>query len=286
MTGSADIQERVRRAAGAGWLVIPQPQVPVPNIELFWLETKGPAGKVSGKGIAVQDGKLPWLEGAPAMAAVAAATKDPAALARAAIILLLGRGKLLEKPDDSPGPLPPAHRAVITPPALTATTLELWYFAGRPGTLKVQIDLATWQVRKTSLQAVVQAGQDPIELAKSQLADPGLAVNQAAIDRLVAACADPRAAAVLADALASNPRAPTRARAAAALARCKSAGSVPALSAALRKDADTAVRKAAVEALGTLADPAARPALEAAVKSDSDADVRSYAQWALGKLKP
>ena len=286
MTGSTDTQERVQRAAGAGASVIPWRGVSLPKIELFWLSTRTPSDKDSGRGIAVVDGKLPWLEGTKAMEAVAARTKDAATLASAAIVLLLGRGTLLATPDDSPSPLSPAQRAVITPPVVTATALELWYFAGRPGTFKVHIDLATWQVRKTPLEAVVQAGQDPVELARRQLADPGLAVNQAGIDKLATLCAEPRAMAVLADALATNPRAPTRARAAAALARCKPAGAVAALAAALGKDADVAVRKAAVEALGTLADPAARPALEHAAKADADTDVRSYAQWALGKLKP
>lgn len=286
MTGSTDTQERVRRAGGAGAAVIPWREVALPKIELFWLETRTASGKADGRGIAVVEGKLPWLEGDKAMAAVAARTKDAATLARAAIVLLLDRGTLLEKPDDSPSPLPPAHRAVITPPVLTAAALEFWYFAGRPGTVKVHVDLATWKLRQTSIGSVAQAGQDPIELAKQQLADAGLTVNQWGIDKLVAACADPRAAAVLVDALATNPRAPTRARAAAALTKCKPAGAVAALSAALRKDADAGVRKAAVEALGTLADPAARPALEHAAKADADTDVRSYAQWALGKLKP
>ena len=286
MTASTDTQDRVRRAAGAGAAVIPWREVSLPKLELFWLETRTAAGKVDGRGIAVVGGKLPWLEGARAMAAVAAATNDAATLARAAIVLLLDRGTLLAKPDDSPSPLAPAHRAVITPPVSTATALEFWYFAGRSGTVKVHVDLATWKLRQTPIAAVVQAGQDPIELARQQLADPGLTVNQWGIDKLVAACADPRAAAVLLDALATNPRAPTRARAAAALTRCKAAGAVAALGAALRKDADVGVRKAAVEALGTLADPAARPALEQAAKADADTEVRSYAQWALGKLKP
>jgi len=286
MTGSTDTQDRVQRAAGAGAAVIPLREVSLPKLELFWLSTRIPSDKDSGRGIAVVDGKLPWLEGAKAMEVVFARTKDAAILARAAIVLLLSRGTLLVKPDDSPSPLTPAQRAVITPPVLTATALEFWYFAGRPGTFKVHVDLATWHVRKTPLQAQVQAGQDPVELARQQLADPGLAVNQGGIDKLATLCAEPRAMAVLVDALATNPRAPTRARAAAALAKCKPAGAVPALSAALRKDAEVAVRKAAVEALGTLADPAARPALEHAAKADADTDVRSYAQWALGKLKP
>lgn len=286
MTGSTKTQEQVQRAAGAGASVIPWREVSLPNLELFWLSTRTASDKPDGRGIAVVDGKLPWLEGGKAMEAVAARTKDPAILASAAIVLLMSRGTLLVKADDHPSPLTPAQRAVIAPPALTAAGLDFWYFAGRPGTFRVHVDPATWQVRKTPLAAVVEAGQDPVDVAKRLLADPGLAANQGAIDKLATLCTDARAMAVLVDALATNPRPPTRARAAGALAKCKPAGAVAALAAALGKDADVAVRKAAVEALGTLADAAARPALEAAAKSDADADVRSYAQWALGKLKP
>ena len=286
MTGSSDTQERVRRAAGAGATVIPWREALLPGIELFWLETKTASGKTDGRGIAVVDGKLPWLEGKKAMAAVVdAGVKDAPTLARAAIQLLLGRGTLLEKPGDSSAPLSAAQKAAITPPVLTANALEFWYFGGRAGTLKVHVDLATWTFQQTPLDAVVQAGQDPIDLAKKWLADPGLATNQQGIDKLVATCTDPRAPAVLFDALANNPRPPTRARAAAALTKCTPQGAVAALAAALGNDADASVRKAAIEALGTLADPTARPALEKAAKSDADTDVRSYAQWALGKLK-
>lgn len=286
MTKSSDTQDRVRRAAGAGAAVIPWLDVAVPGVELFWLETKTASGKDDGRGIAVVGGKLPWLEGGKAMSAVAAAAgKDARALASAALVLLLSRGTLLVKPDDSPAQLAPAQKAAITPPSLTADALEFWYFAGRSGTLKVHVDLATWTFKQTTLDAVVQASQDPIDLAKKWLADTGLTTNQWGIDKLVAVCTDPRAPAVLFDALANNPRAPTRARAAAALTRCTPAGAVAALATALGKDADPAVRKAAVESLGTLADPAARPALEKAAASDADTDVRSYAQWALGKLK-
>lgn len=286
MTGNPSTQERVQRAAGSGAVVIPWRDVALPDVELFWLETRTASGKADGRGIAVVDGKLPWLEGGKAMAAVVAAgAKDAPTLASAAIVVLLGRGTLLRKPDDGPAPLSPAQRAVITPPVSTAHALEFWYFAGRGGTLKVRVDRATWAFKQTSLDAVVQASQDPIELARKWLADTGLTTNQWGIDKLVASCADPRAPAVLLDALARNPRAPTRARAAAALLKCTPPGAVAALVAALDSDADAGVRKAAVEALGTLADPAARPAIEKAARSDPDGDVRSYAQWALGKLK-
>lgn len=267
-------------------MVIPWREAALPGIELFWLETRTAAGKTDGRGIAVVDGKLPWLEHDKAMAAVVAAgVTDPATLARAAIELLLSRGTLLVKPEDSPAQLTPAYKAVITPPAATADALDFWYFAGRPGTLKVHVDRKTWQFRQTPIDAAVQAARDPIDLAREWLADPGLAVNQWGIDKLVAACKDPRAPALLAETLASNPRAPTRAAAAGGLARCKSSGAVAVLVSALVNDADVAVRKAAVEALGALADPAARPALEKAAKDDADANVRSYAEWALGKLK-
>lgn len=285
VTGSSDTMERVQQAAGPGAEVVPWREAALPNIELFWLNTETASGKPNGRGIAVVDGQLPWLEGSDAMAAVVAAgVSDAPTLARVAILVLLGRGKLLAQPEDHTAPLTPAQKAAITPPAKTGNVLELWYFAGRPGTLKVRVDLTTWKTTTTPLDAVVQAGQDPIELARTWLQDPGDAVNKRGIDGLVAACADPRAPAALIDALKTHAKASTRAMAAAALARCKHASGVAALAEVLAKDGDVGVRKAAVEALGMLADPAARPALEKAAKGDPDADVRGYAAWALGKL--
>jgi hypothetical protein len=285
VTGTSDTMNRVKQAAGADAEVVPWREAVVPDVELFWLVTRTASGKSNGRGIAVVGGKLPWLEGDAAMAAVVAAGVDDApTLARAAILVLLGRGKLLEKPEDHTAPLTPAQKAAITPPVKTGNTLEFWYFAGRPGTLKVRVDLATWKTSTTPLDAVVQAGQDPVALGKSWLADPGDARNRMGIDKLVAACADPRAGDALVEALKTHAKASTRAMAAAALTKCKPASGVSALAEALGKDGDVAVRKAAVEALGKLADPTARPALEKAAKSDASADVRSYAEWALSKL--
>lgn len=282
-----DIQEQVRRAAGTGAVVIPWREATLPGIQLFWLETKTASGKTDGRGIAVVDGKLPWLERDKAMdAVVAAGVTDATTLARAAIQLLLNRGTLLVKPDDSPAQLTPAYKAVITPPTATTDALEFWYFAGRGGTLKVRVDRKGWRPTQTPIDSIVQAKQDPIDLAKGWLADASLSVNQWGIDKLIASCSDPRAPSLLAETLSTNPRSATRAAAAGALAKCKAAGAVSALGAALANDAEAAVRKAAVEALGTLADAAARPALEKAAKGDADANVRSYAEWALTKLKP
>jgi hypothetical protein len=290
VTHNPDTMNRVKKAAGRDAEVAPWRDVALPNIELFWLVTRTASGKPDGRGIAVVGGQLPWLEGDKAMAAVVAAgVSDAPTLARAACFLLLQRAKLIEKPEDHPPPpLTPAQRAAITPPVKTGNVLEFWYFAGRPGTLKARVDLATWKTTSTPLGTVVQAGQDAIELAKSWLADSSEARNKMGIDKLVAECADARAPAALLEALKSNPRAPTRALAAVALAKCKHASGVAALAEALidalGKDADVGVRKAAIEALGTLADPTARPALEKAAKDDADANVRSYAEWALSKL--
>jgi hypothetical protein len=275
----------VKQAAGAGAEVSPGPEAALPEIELFWVSSKTAAGKLSGRGVAVVGGKLPWLEGDKAMAAIAAAgVSDAVSLARAAVFLLLGRGELIEQPADWKGTVSPAQRAALTPPQKTADALELCFFAGRPGVLKARIDLKTWKATTTSIDAVVQAGQDPIDLAASWLADSGEARNKMGVDKLVASCADPRAPAALLTAVRSHPKASTRALAAGGLATCKHLASASPLAAQLATESDVAVRKALVQALGTLADPATRPALEKLAKDDGNAEVRSYAEWALGKL--
>jgi HEAT repeats len=286
VTHNPDTMKRVKQAAGGDAEVAPARDVAVPNIELYWLVTRTSSGKPDGRGIAVVGGQLPWLEGEKAMeAVVVAGVSDASTLARAACFLLLQRAKLIEKPEDHPPPpLTPAQRAAITPPAKTGNVLEFWYFAGRSGTLKARVDLGTWKATSMHIGTAVEAGQDPIELAKSWLADSGDARNKMGIDKLVAECADARAPAALVETLKSHAKASTRALAAVALSKCKHASGVGALGDALGKDADAGVRKAAIEALGALADPAARPALEKAARDDADANVRSYAEWALGKL--
>jgi hypothetical protein len=286
VTHNPDTMKRVKQAAGREAEVAPARDVAVPNIELYWLVTRTSSGKPDGRGIAVVGGQLPWLEGEKAMeAVVAAGVSDASTLARAACFLLLQRAKLIEKPEDHPPPpLTPAQKAAITPPARTGNVLEFWYFAGRSGTLKARVDLDTWKTTSMHLGTAVEAGQDPIELAKSWLADASEARNKMGIDKLVAECADPRAPAALVETLKSHAKASTRALAAGALSKCKHANGVAALSEVLSKDSDAGVRKAAIEALGALADPAARPALEKAARDDADANVRSYAEWALGKL--
>lgn len=275
----------VKQAAGAGAEVSPWTEAALPDIELFWVAGKTAAGKPSGRGVAVVGGKLPWLERDQAMAAIAAAgVSDAATLARAAIFLLLGRGELIEKPADWKGAISPAQRAALTPPSKTADALEFCYFAGRPGVLKVKLDLKTWKATTASIDSVAQAGQDPIDLAASWLADSGEARNKMGVDKLVASCSDARAPAALLTAARSHPKASTRALAAAGLATCKHVASAPALAAALATEQDVAVRKALVQALGTLADPQTRPTLEKLAKDDGNAEVRSYAEWALGKL--
>jgi hypothetical protein len=280
-----DTMARVKQAAGAGAEVSPWSQAALPDIELFWVSSKTPAGKLDGRGVAVVAGKLPWLEGDKAMAAIAAAgISDAPTLARAVIFLLLGRGELIEKGTDFKGSISPAQRAAITPPIKTADTLEFCYFAGRPGVLKVRADVKTWNTTSTSIDSVAQAGQDPIELATAWLTDPGEARNKMGIDKLVASCTDPRAPAALLTTVQSHPKASTRALAAGGLATCKHTVSAPALAAALSMERDVAARKALVQALGSLAVATTRPALEKVAKDDGDAEVRSYAEWALGKL--
>lgn len=280
-----DTMAQVKQAAGAGAEVSQFSEATLPDIELFWVSKKTAAGKLEGRGVAVVSGKLPWLEGDKAMAAiVSAGVSDAPTLARAVIFLLLGRGELIVAPADWKGAISPAQRAALTPPTKTADALEFCYFAGRPGILKVRADLKTWKTASTSIDSIAQAAQDPIELATSWLADPGEARNKQGVDKLVATCTDPRAPAALLTAVKSHPKAQTRALAAGGLATCKHTASAAALAATLGTETDVGVRKALVQALGTLADPATRPALEKVAKDDGNAEVRSYAEWALGKL--
>jgi hypothetical protein len=87
----------------------------------------------------------------------------------------------------------------------------------------VRVDLTSWQVEETSLQALMQAGADPIALARSWLASPGEVSHKAGIDKLVASCGELRAAALLGETVKAHPQATMRALAAAALATCHDA---------------------------------------------------------------
>jgi hypothetical protein len=285
VTRTSSTQERVKRAAGSGATVIPWREATIPKLELFYLSSRTPAGKTSGRGIAVVDGQLPWLEGERAMeAVVAAGVADAPTLARAVILLLLDRGQLLEKPEDRRPPLAGAEKEVFAPPERRDGRLEFFYFAGRPGVLKVQVELATWKTTTTHIGQLIQARADPIDLAKAWLKDSGEHFQARGVDALVAHCTDPRAPALLLETLAAHPKASTRALAAGALARCRAPSAVAALATALAGEKAVEVRKAAVEALGLLADPAARPALEQAAKDDPDANVRAWAESTLGGL--
>lgn len=287
MARTGDTMDLVKKAAGAGANVAPFLDMVIPHVELYYLVTRTASGKSNGRGIAVVNGKLPWLEGSKAMTAVVAAgVHEAPALARTAAFLLLDRGKLLERAGDLAAPLPPAQAAAITPPVKQGNTLEFWYFAGRPGVLRVKLDLSTWTWTTTDLDTIVQSGQDPVNLALTWIADPGEARNKMGIDRLVAACANPRAPEAILQTLKTHANGGTRALAAAALATCRPPAAISALTDALAKDGDVRVRKAAIESLGSIGDPAARTALEIAARSDADTDARAYAEWALGKLPP
>lgn len=309
MTAGADILHQVQQAAGRGAQVAPWRDGALPGIELFWLVTRSASGQPEGRGIVVAGGRLPWLEGRQAMAAVVAAgVSDALTLARAACFLLLARARLVARLADLPPPWTPEQQAAITPPARTGNALAFWYLAGRPGTLQARMDVASWKWSAWPLASVSQAAQDPIALGRSWLVDAGEAWNELGIEKLVAEAASARARAALVDALAFNPRSTTRAMAALALARCAQAPGmaappegasdalpkappeamidalIDALIDAMGKDAEPGVRSAAIEALTTLAHPSARPALERAARDDQDAGVRSHAVSALGKL--
>jgi HEAT repeat protein len=127
------------------------------------------------------------------------------------------------------------------------------------------------------------AGEDPISRAQADLASGSASGHDTAINALVAACGDPRAAATINRTIVQHPQAKARAWAAFQAAKCHDAQTTASLITALDGDADATVRKNAADALGKLADGAARGALEKAA-ADPDPDVRGAAGRALAKL--
>ncbi|HWN68696.1 MAG TPA: HEAT repeat domain-containing protein, partial [Haliangium sp.] len=145
------------------------------------------------------------------------------------------------------------------------------------------VDLTTQTMSSVAGGQLAAAGKDPIDLAKQQLAGPSDTLYPGAIDALVAACADPRAAAAINEVIRSHPNAGARGWAAFQAATCKDGQTVAALIHALEKDSAAGVRKNAADTLGKLAAREARAALERA-QNDPDVSVRGAVGRALKKL--
>ena len=271
--------DRLKAWVGPDLGVNPWHDVKVPGVELFYA-----ANTIQFRGIAVVAGAPDPLTGKEALRAVRdRGVSDPAQLASLAL-LFLARG---EHPILDPAKVTadlPAARKLVHPPRIQGNVLEAWSLDER-GELLVRhrIDLATLERTSQAGQAIATAQRDPVDVALEQLAGPGPSFYDGAIDALVAACKDPRAAPALNDVIAKHKHPAARAWAAFQSPNCRDARTVAVLIAALEKDADAKVRKHAADALGKLAAKEARAALEKAQR-DPDLDVAGAAGRALKKL--
>lgn len=271
--------ERLQAWVGPNLGVNPWHDVKVPGVELFYA-----ANTVEHRGIAVVDGAPDPLTGKDAFRAVRdRGGADPVKLASLAL-LFLARG---EKPILDPATVTadlPDVRKLVRPPAIQHNALEVWTLDGRGSLLiRHRVDLATLEHSSQAGQALTTAQRDPIDVALQQLAGPSTSLYDGAIDALVAACKDPRAATALNDVIAKHKHPAARAWAAFQSPGCRDARTVAVLIAALEKDADAKVRKHAADALGKLGAKEARAALEKAQR-DPDPDVAGTAGRALKKL--
>lgn len=265
-------------------------EVVVAGVDLFWvgLPSRGPDDD-RGQGVAVVDGKVhSGVEALKATLARLPQRQDAALLARLCSLLLGDNGKPVMEPQrEVTEAEAPQLRALVQAPVLAGDVLTYWTQAGavrRPGLQRHRLTLSTLTLESTSGAQLAQAGQDPVERARRALASGSLFAEKDAVKLLAQSCADPRAAALLAETVAKHPRVDTRGQAAAALGGCHGKVAVEALIAALG-DKAAEVRWRAAEALGQIGDAAARPVLEQVKAKDSDASARISAERALGKLR-
>jgi len=271
--------DRLQAWVGPSYGINPWHDVKVPGVELYYA-----ANTVEYRGIAVVTGAPDPLTGKDALRAMRdRGVSDPAQLASLALHFL-GRG---EKPILDPSTVAadlPGVRKLVRAPAIQGNVLEVWSLDGR-GELLVRhrVDLGTLELSSQAGQALATAQRDPIDVALQQLAGPSTSLYNGAIDALVAACKDPRAAAALNDVIAKHKHPQARGWAAFQSPGCRDARTVAVLIAALEKDPDAGVRKHAADALGKLGAKEARAALEKAQR-DPDPDVAGAAGRALKKL--
>jgi len=271
--------ERLQAWVGPNLGVNPWHDVKVPGVELFFA-----ANTVEHRGIAVIAGAPDPLTGKAALRAVQGrGVADPAQLASLAL-LFLARG---EKPILDPAKVTadlPDVRKLVHPPAIQQNVLEIWTLDERGELLiRHRVDLATLELSSQAGQVLATAQRDPIDVALQQLAGPSTSLYDGAIDALVAACKDPRAAAALNDVIAKHKHPQARGWAAFQSPNCHDARTAAVLIAALEKDTDAKVRKHAADALGKLGAKEARAALEKAQR-DPDPDVAGAAGRAVKKL--
>lgn len=271
--------ERLQAWVGPNLGINPWADVQVPNVELFYA-----ANSVEYRGIAVVEGAPDPLTGKPALRAVRErGVTDAVQLGQVALLLLARGEKPILDPRTATTDLPEV-RKLVRAPAIDGNTLVLWS-TDPHGELLIrhQLDLTTLELTSQPGQALVTAQRDPIDVALQQLAGSSTTLYNGAIDALVAACKNPRAAKALGEVVAKHPHPQARGWAAFQTATCHDDRTVGVLIAALGKDADATVRKHAADALGKLGAKEARPALEKA-QSDSDLDVKGAAGRALKKL--
>jgi hypothetical protein len=179
---------------------------------------------------------------------------------------------------------PPEVRAMVRTPVIDGRTLELWAWDEyAEGVVRYRLDLDTLAIAQEHGAQLAAGKQDPVDVARARLGGASDMAYRGAIDMLVAACADPRAAVLLNEVIAGHHHAEARGWAAFQAATCNNADTVAALIKALETDKVATVRKHAADTLGKLGATAARKALDAA-QSDPDADVAGAARRALKKL--
>jgi hypothetical protein len=275
--------ERLQAWAGPGFGINPWHDVKVPDVELYYA-----ANTVEFRGVAVVVGSKPPpfapLTGAEGFrACVAHGISDPAQLASLALLFFAAGGKPVVVGTAAKHDTPAVQRLVHAP-AVDHGTLEFWGLDQRGELLiRHRLDLAALHLESQAGQALVTASRNPIDVAVEQLAGASSSLYMGAIDALVAACKDPRAATALDNVIARHRDSEARRWAAFQAHACHGANTVSVLIAALEKDADAPVRKAAADSLGKLAAKPARAALERA-QHDPDPDVAGAAGRALKKL--
>jgi hypothetical protein len=275
--------ERLQAWAGPDFGINPWHDVKVADVELYYA-----ANTVQYRGIAVVVGASapPFapLTGADGFrACVGHGVSDPAQLASLALHFFAAGGKPVVDGTAAKQETP-AVQHLVREPSVDHGILEFWGLDQRGELLvRYHLDLTTLRFESQAGQVITAAKKNPIDVAVEQLAGTSSLMYQGAIDMLVAACKDPRAAKVLDDVIAKHKNAEARAWAAFQGATCHSPNTVAVLIAALQKDPEAPVRKQAADALGKLGAKEAKAALEHAQK-DPDLDVAGAAGRALKKL--
>ena len=271
--------EQVQRSAPPG-VKVERARLTVPGVELFLLTAAKPlddddgAGKLVGV-VGGLGGKV--VEGSELVRAAIDGKPDHKTLARLALWAAQRDGDIL----DAPG-TPEQRKARVVGPKVRASTLTFWVWTSDvPRALeKARLDLTTGALE---LVALPMSHDKAIDNAIATLFGVSVARHPEAIKLLAAACAEPTPQQALLSALASHPRARTRAAVADEVHRCGAAAVEPLVS-AMAHDRSALVRSQAATALGQLGDKRARPALAKAARSE-DPNLAWAASNALKKLE-